>query len=66
MTTFLLIMLALMIAAAIAVQIFYVRGMQTSGGGVPTAAKVITYVNVAILAVMALGLIAYAFVRAGR
>lgn len=49
-----------LLGVAIAVQLSYVRGIQRAGVEVTRATKVVSYANIAMLALLALGLLVYA------
>jgi hypothetical protein len=46
-----------LLGVAIAVQVYYVRGLRKAGVEVTTATKVVVYVNVTLLSIVALGVL---------
>ena len=61
MSQALIAVVALLLVAAIGIQIFYLRGFQKAGVEVTRATKVVSYANVTMLALLLLLLLGLAF-----
>ncbi|HSK48045.1 MAG TPA: hypothetical protein VLA05_08610 [Coriobacteriia bacterium] len=66
MTTALLIAAIALVLVAFGVQLYYLRGLQKAGVEVSSATKVVSYINMSLLALVALGLTAFMILNAGR
>ena len=62
MTFWLSILVVGLLAAAIAIQVYYVRGLRKAGVEVTRATRVVVWVNVTLLVIVGLGVLAFGVV----
>jgi len=56
------ILVVALLGVAIGVQVYYVRGLEKAGVEVTRATKVVVYTNIGLLAIVALGLLAFGII----
>jgi len=59
--TALIAVVAVLLGVAIAVQVYYMRGLSKAGVEVTRATKVVSYANISMLVLLLVGLLALAF-----